>query len=137
MAFTEFLFDRQAIQERAEQARANLKAKRGLSDALGFAIDVIWDRLNRDPMNYRSYGPYWWTVKDVLQRHGKEIGQNSHEMVRSVYSFEDDYESLIAAETFRDWYLDTQFKGTNQFLLDRETGETYTLFDSDMEIPLI
>lgn len=137
MAFTEFLFDRQSIQERAAQARANLKANLGLSDALGFAVDNIWKRINRDEMDYRTYGPYWWAVKDVLQRHGKEIGQDAQDMVRTVYSFDDDYDTLIAAETFRDWYRATQFKGTNQFMLDGETGETYILFDSDMEMPMV
>lgn len=133
MDLTEYLFDPAEITARAAEMRANLKANRNLSDALGFAVGVLWGRLGKDPLDYRAYGPYWWAVKDVLRRAGKPVGDATDGDIQARYGFADDYETLVAAEQFRDWYHETQFRGANQFALDGNTGEMWTLLDEDVE----
>lgn len=134
MDLTEYLFDPAEIASRAAEMRANLKANRNLSDALGFAVGVIWDRLGADPLDYRAYGPYWWAVKEVLRRAGKPVGETTDGLILGRYRLSDDYETLVAAELFRDWYRETQFQHANQFVLDGHSGEFWTLYDEDVEL---
>lgn len=133
MAFTQYKFDRQGIQALAAQKMANLQANRGVTDLLGFGLQVVAGRLEKDPRRYRDYGPYWWALKDVLRHAGYAYGEQSDPLVRRVYRFVSPVETLVAADAFRDHYLATQFVYANEFMLDAATGETYVLWDADME----
>lgn len=135
MAFTEHRFNREQVKASAAQLAANLEAKRGPTDFLEFAAGVIAERLERDRASYRWYGPWWWSLKDVLRRAGHDYGTQSDPLVRRAYRFDDDAETLVAADGFRNWYMATQFVGNNRFVLDPATGEHYDLWDADMEDP--
>ena len=135
MPFTEYLFDRDGIGELIQQRAADLKANRGLSDFLGFALHVIAQRLEKDPLRYRDYGPYWPALKRVLSDHGRDYGEQDWPLVRATYSGQSAVETVVMADEFRTWYMANQIIGTNQFMLDGETGETWTLEDADMELP--
>lgn len=133
MAFTEHRFSRDQMQAAAGQLAANLLTKHGREDFLAFAAGVIAGRLEKDRAAYRWYGPWWWSLKEVLRRAGYDYGQQSDPMVRRAYGFAGDVETLVAADTFRNWYMATQFIGNNRFLLDPATAEHYDLWDADME----
>lgn len=133
MAFTEHRFRRDQIKASVAQLAANLQAKHGRGDFLEFAAGVIADRLAKDRTSYRWYGPWWWSLKEVLRRAGHEYGEQSDPMVRRAYRFADDAETLVAADSFRNWYMATQFVGNNRFALDPASGEHYDLWDADME----
>lgn len=131
--FTEFKFNSEAIKELAAEKAANLKANKGYSDLTGFALSVISKRLAKDPMRYRDYGPYWWAIKDALRGEDAGMGGNDDMAVRAAYSGESLLDTVIMADQFRDFYLSTWAVGTNQFSLNADSSDIYTLEDSDME----
>lgn len=133
MAFTEHLFDQEDIAALAQQKASALKENRGFSDFPGFALGVIERRLAKDPLRYRDYGPYWWAVKALLIDNDRAMGERDDPLVRETYQGASAAETIVMADEFRTRYLATQAVGTNQFILDGETGATYTLEDADME----
>lgn len=133
MAFTEHRFNRDDVAAAAGQMQARLQANTGSADLLAHAAGVIAGRLERDRAAYRWYGPWWWALKDALRRAGRDYGTQSDPLVRRAYGFEDDLQTVVAADAFRDWYMATQFVGTQRFMLDPSTGEHYDLWDADME----
>jgi hypothetical protein len=135
MGFTEYLFDADAIRELAAERAANLRANRGLSDLLGFGLSVVRQRLAKDSRRYRDYGPYWWALKDVLRRNGLDLGAQSDPLMMQTYRGASDVETLVMADEFRTMYLGTFILGTNQFYLDADESDPWTVFDSDMETP--
>lgn len=134
MAFTEHRYAANEIAALAAKKYETLKKNKGFSDFLGFANGVIAKRLERDLTSYRQYGPWWWGLKDVLRRSGRDYGSVADPVVREAYSFAGDAETLVAADAFRDWYLSTQFLGTARFYLDQNSGDHYDLWDDDMEL---
>lgn len=133
MAFTEHLFNSDDIAALVRQRASALKENRGFSDFPGFALGVIDRRLAKDPLRYRDYGPYWWAVKALLVDSDRALGERDDPMVRETYQGASAAETIVMADEFRTLYLATQAVGTNQFILDGDTGTTYTLEDSDME----
>ncbi|MGP5563708.1 hypothetical protein [Vreelandella alkaliphila] len=133
MAFTEHLFNSDDIAALAQQRASALKENRGYSDFPGFALGVVERRLAKDPLRYRDYGPYWWAVKALLIDSDRALGERDDPMVRETYQGASAAETIVMADEFRTLYLATQAVGTNQFILDGDTGAIYTLEDSDME----
>jgi hypothetical protein len=134
MNFTDYKYDKKWLADELAQKKVNLKANTGLSDLEGFALNNIKKRLNADARRYRDYGPYWWAVKSALNAYGYALGEQSDPLVLEEYQGESLGETLIAAEHFRDEYLASQMKYTNQFVLDSNSVEWYELFDQDMEM---
>ena len=97
---------------------------------------VVADRLNKDPRRYRDYGPWWPALKIVMNRNGYSLGDQSDPLIARAYSFDEDVETLIAADEFRTTYLKTFIIYSNQFVLDSSSGEFWALYDSDMEASL-
>ena len=116
----------------AERA-ANLRKNRGFSNLLGFGLSVVADRLKKDPRRYRDYGPWWPALKELMNRNGYTLGEQSDPMIARAYRFDEDVETLVAADEFRTAYLKTNIVYTNQFLLDADSPDFWTLYDEDME----
>ena len=135
MAYTEYKFDKDAIKALVAERAAGLRANRGFSNLLGFGLGVVAERLQKDPRRYRDYGPWYWALKDVMNRNGYNLGTQSDPLIARAYCFAEDVETLIAADEFRTQYLKTNFIYSNQFVLDGESGEFWTLYDADMEFP--
>jgi hypothetical protein len=133
MALTEHLFNKEEIEALVQQKASALKENRGFSDFPGFALGVIERRLARDPLRYRDYGPYWWAVKALLIDSDRALGERDDPLVRETYQGDSPAETIVMADEFRTLYLATQAVGTNQFILDGDSGAIYTLEDSDME----
>lgn len=133
MALTEHLFNKEDIAALVQQKVSALKENRGYSDFPGFALGVIERRLTKDPLRYRDYGPYWWAVKALLIDSDRELGGWDDPLVRAAYQGDSPAETIVMADEFRTLYLATQAVGTNQFVLDGDTGAIYTLEDPDME----
>lgn len=131
--FTEYKFDLAMIKALVAEKAANLKANRGFSDLLGFGASVVVQRLKKDPRRYLDYGPYWPALKDVLRRAGYDFGSESVPMVAAAYKGDADVETLIMADEFRNMNLAKNMVYTNQFMLDGDEGQFWTLFDGDME----
>lgn len=135
MTFTEYKFDPAFIKATVEERQTNLAANRGFSNLLRFGLGLVSDRLQQDPRRYLDYGPYWPALKEAMNAVGYNLGSQSDPLVKKEYCGETDVETLIMADEFRTEYLKTQMIYTNQFMLDGETGEFWTLYDSDMEFP--
>lgn len=133
MAFTEYLYDKDSINEVAVQTAANLKANRGFSNLESFAIGVIKRRLDKDPLRYRDYGMYWAALKEVLRNHGHDFGSPIFPMVRQVYCGDTDLQTIVMSDEFRKFYLATQAIGTCDFILDANNPEIISFIDDDME----
>ncbi|PSJ15928.1 hypothetical protein [Nitrosomonas supralitoralis] len=135
MNFTEYLFDKDVISDIIHERKKGLVANRGFSNLLSFGLSVIAERLAKDRLRYRDYGPYWWSLKDVMNANGYQLGDQSDPLVKSTYRGISDVETLIMADEFRSEYLKSEIIHSNKFMLDSESGEFWTLFDSDMEDP--
>ena len=131
--FTEFKFDPAYVAEQTDQKRANLRANIGYSDFRNYAIGVIVQRLNRNRLRYRDYGPYWWAVKSILREAGIAVGNQTDPLIELEYCFDNQEQALVAADLFRDSYLKKYMLGSNQYILNSSNPEAYVLFDSDME----
>ncbi len=131
--FTEHKFDPAYVAEQTEQKRANLRANIGYSDFRNYAIGVIVQRLNLNRLRYRDYGPYWWAVKSILREAGIAVGNQADPLIELEYCFDNQEQTLVAADLFRDNYLKKYILGSNQYILNSSNPETYVLFDSDME----
>jgi hypothetical protein len=130
--FTEWLFDQEAIRELAAEKAASLKANKGFSDLQGYALGVIQRRLEKDPLRYRDYGPYWWALKQVLNDNDRDLGAEDDALVRATYAGNTALETVVMADEFRTLALSLWPVGNNQFTLS-EDG-VYTLHDQDMEV---
>ncbi len=134
MNFTEYKFDPDWVSAEVAQKQANIKANLGEdADLLKNGLKVITGRLEKDPMRYRDYGPYWWSVKALLRVSDVSFGSNDDVLMRDAYHGRVPVETLVMAEAFRDEYLKTNLKYTNQFILDAESGNWVEIVDGDME----
>jgi hypothetical protein len=135
MAYTEYKFDQDTIEALVEQRTAALRANRGFSNLLAFGLGVVAERLGKDRRRYRDYGPWWPALKEVMNRNGYALGGQSDPLIAKAYRFDDDVQTMIAADEFRTAYLKTNVVYANQFLLDAASPDFWTLFDADMEFP--
>lgn len=133
MPYTEYKFDKDTIKALVAERAAGLRANRGFSNLLGFGLGVVADRLQKDPRRYRDYGPWWPALKEVMNRNGYGLGDQSDPLIARAYRFDEDVETLIAADEFRTAYLQTFVIYSNEFMLDGDTGDFWTLYDADME----
>lgn len=133
MAFTEYRFDSKAIDTLVSEKSEALAFRTGNFDFAKHALGVFERRLAKDPIRYRDYGPYWPALKAALNGAGLNYGANDDPLIRDSYCGETIEQTLVMADEFRSFYLETYFLGTNQFVLDAESDEVWTLFDPDME----
>ena len=133
MAFTEYKFDKEMLKALVAERAANLRANRGFSNLLRFGLGVVADRLRVDALRYRDYGPWWPSLKQIMNDAGYNLGSQTDPLIAKEYKGDTDVETLIAADEFRTEYLRTQMIYTNKFMLDGDSGELWTLYDQDME----
>lgn len=133
--FTQYKFSPVQISDAAVAAAKNLAAARPGAQPAQFAAQTIADRLAAKPESYLQFGPYWWAVKAALRALGQDFGSADDATIRGEYGAElPPYGALVAGEQFRAHYGATFLVGTSQFWLDDEGGESYVLFDQDMEV---
>lgn len=137
MEYTEYKMDLKRIRAKIRTMKRTLKARQGTTDLVGYGLTVIRARLLEDSACYLTYGPYWWAMKDMLIRRGYSFGNDLDEEVLRHYRGQNDEESLVMCETFRDIYLECFMPGTRRFMLDGSGGEDYVLADRDMEIRIL
>lgn len=131
--YTEMKLDEEAVAERLAEMQGILEENNPGADLLETAIGVIGRRLAKDPLDYRHYGPYWWSLKKVLQNRANLQGAAMDEEVAATYHGKDDLETVIAADLFREVIaLRCFFKHNNRFQLTAEGGD-YLLIDEDFE----
>ncbi len=105
---------------------------------------AIADMLKKNPMQYRSYGPYWWVVKKILLSFGEDYFGSflDAEWVEKV-TYGDPVWDLLAAWSYSEYALDNGLIYSNGhpvvFINDdgESEEEAYTLVDDDIETYLI
>ncbi len=133
--FTQYKFSPAQISDAAVAAAKTLATAQPGVQPAQFAARTIAERLAEKPESYLQYGPYWWAVKAALRVLGHDFGSADDDTIRGEYGAElPPYGALVAGEQFRAHYGATFLAGTSQFWLDDEGGESYTLFDRDMEV---
>ena len=105
-----------------------------------FACYIIAKNIKDSPIRYRAYGPYWWALKRVLIENGYDFGMlnfgknDSYDKeLAALYSGQDNEQTIVLADAFWRQTVATSLEGTNKFLIDDSTGESFTLYDEDME----
>lgn len=105
---------------------------------------AIASMLKKNPMQYRSYGPYWWVVKKILLSFGEDHFGSflDAEWVEKV-TYGDPVWDLLAAWSYSEYALDNGLIYSNGhpvvFINDdgESEEEAYTLVDDDIETYLI
>lgn len=99
-------------------------------------VATLSDFLTKNPLRYRSFGPWWWLVKNELIKSGfLEFGDDvDAEWVEAL-----DYGrielNLLAAHGYADWRLEEGAMHEAMHTLELTDGEMldYLISDTDME----
>lgn len=105
-------------------------------------IGLTADVLRREPLRYRSYGPYWWILKQALISHG--VDDFGDFVVREWFELADygsEFHNLLAALLYSNAAMDNGLIYSNAhnvaFLPEDEGMESdiqvYTVADDFME----
>lgn len=133
MEYKNYRFETADIENQIAISTKNLKANMSRSDLKGYAVGVINKRLMKDPKRYLDYGMYWGELKEVLRRHGYDWGETVVSPISEVYKGENDLQTVIMADAFRNYYLDNFAIGTNSFVLNDDDPEFTVFIDESME----
>lgn len=133
---TQYLFDVAELQ--AMQVGYDVAAKAKGLPFVELAANSIARNLVVNPLRYLCYGPYWWAVKDILASQGFVYGDDDEGTLLDVYCVKikgsrDDALTLIAADTFKQWYDENYFSGNSHWFLGEDGQNEYYLLDEDME----
>ena len=134
MAYTAFKHDPAETRKRAASIRKRFLARNPGKNPLAYGVEIMSEMLEEDPRRYLTYGPYWWALKDVLLRHGCAFGDTMDFEIAREYRGEDDYQTLVIAESFQEFYYDNYFVGANAWHLDPDAVDDYILRDPDYEL---
>jgi len=133
MNYTNYRYRNEEIEALLKIKRANVLKHTGRKDWGEFMAQVIAWRLSCDPLRYKDYGPYWWAIKPILRQYGYAVGEHEdNAAIGQTYCGEHDEATLLMADLFREDYLQSQFIGSNTFMLD-DDGELWELYDEEME----
>ena len=133
MIYTQYLYPQDWVKEEVAAKHASIKLNVGPdADLLRFGLYCIANRLKKDPLRYRDYGPYWHAIKAAMRLIDINYGSNDDPMLREAYCGKSAVETLVMAEAFRDNYLNTFLRYNNKFVLDN-SGSWTEIIDGDME----
>lgn len=104
---------------------------------------VMADMLKNDPRRYRSYGPYWWVMKQAMLDNGvAQFGEFIDREWFELVDYGNPFHNLLAAWMYQDGALENGLMYSHAhnvaFLPEEEKVETpdvqeYTLVDEEME----
>jgi len=135
MAYTEFKFDPVEIQDLANKTRNEyLSYDWGTGESPEvFGVRMMAENLEKNPRRYLAFGPYWWALKELLIRHGRALGETMDYEIAREYRGGTDYQTLVIAEQFSEFYHANYFVGANSWHLDPDAVDDYILYDPDYE----
>lgn len=98
-------------------------------------LQGVSTQVKRNPLSYRSYGPFWWPLKKLMQDRDLIGGEpvDADEVAR--ISLGDAAHDVAAAFAFQENAHANLTAGNTTFTVDTEDGDTidYVLGDDDME----
>lgn len=112
--------------------------------AAGFANRASWvesflgnvaAQVNRHPLAYRSYGPFWWPLKKLMQERDLIGGDPVDADEAARISLGDAALDVAAAFAFQERAYAEMTARNATFIVDTEDGDTveYVLVDDEME----
>lgn len=106
-------------------------------NALAVAVRATAKIVNSNPLAYLRYGCYWFSVKAILNANLENgYGEITDDSVTAVYKGATDLQTLIAAQSFMEFYNANNFQGARVFALALDSDNLpveWQLFDEDME----
>lgn len=103
-------------------------AANGLS--LDGVLSVIGSRIADRPVDYRNYGPWWWSIKTHLHAHGYDVGDTCDINTRAEYSTGEALLDCVAGDLVRTDRMRFNVFGSPDYQMG---GKEYRLFDIDIE----
>ena len=101
--------------------------------------NTIAEILEENPKQYRSLGPYWWGVKQVLKQQGFDFGDFIDAEWFEQIDYGSDVWNMLASYAYQMYAAANGLFESNEHILcmiDDEGNQqavTYTLIDDDME----
>lgn len=88
-----------------------------------------------DPLKYRSYGPYWWAIKAILEDHDIEFGDDDEPVTREHFNYESEVDLLCAAWAYQQYTIDAGglYNNIHSFTGDDDEPFDYSIEDTDIE----
>jgi len=121
--------DTESLNIALKNAQDELKTK----NILPIFCEKIIKRINSKPLNYLTFGPYWWAIKKILNDNGIFLGQETNQIYVNLYTLSTPEITLLAAWNFADINRENFIYGTREFMLDDDNNTFISLFDADME----
>lgn len=86
--------------------------------------------IERDPLLYRSFGPWWWLIKAWLRKHGMSVGNYSDPLAKSWFG-----EPEWTLESAFDHHQEAVALGRAYLhqCTSPDGGDDYYLHDPDLE----
>ncbi|QFT40026.1 MULTISPECIES: hypothetical protein [unclassified Vibrio] len=94
----------------------------------------VYAVLEKQPLMYRNYGPYWWPLKVALTAAGFDLGIDSEELTRKHFAYDKVEYLLCAAWAYQNHQIEQGYMLANlhTFYTDDEPFE-YSIEDHDLE----
>jgi hypothetical protein len=93
--------------------------------------------LRNTPLAYRNYGVWWWGIKDLLERHDYDFGDDQERPTLSRFSYDDDIYLLAAAWAYQQHIIDNGYLHLQVHKFEVDSDEynevEYSLEDTDLE----
>jgi len=113
------------------QKRGELAGAVGKGQLLEIMCRNTIARIRQSKTSYLFFGPYWWSVKNILSDNGYMLGETTNEYFAGRFNQSSPELTLIAAWEAADYIQSNFFAGTRDF--DLGNDEAFSLFDPDME----
>ena len=107
--------------------------KEGAEEAFDCLLDMIGLRLANNPLSYRDYGPYWPSIKTVLINNDRLPAGEVDFDIANAYIGDNDLETLVKGECFRDNQLKQGQSGRTAWRLRDDSKRTWKVTDVQME----
>jgi hypothetical protein len=110
--------------------------KVALADWAGGFLPVLSRHLRENPVQYRNFGPWWWSVKKAMLDAGlAPFGQDyDAEMVEAMAYPEAPFLAVVCGMLYYDQSMDNQFIGqATHTIVENGEDVEYTLYDHDAE----
>jgi hypothetical protein len=93
--------------------------------------------LEKNPLRYRGYGPYWWLVKQALIEHGiNQFGDELDNAAAESMDYGNRAINLVAAHAYSEITFDQGLMTSNSHQMETTDGESieYIVADDEMEM---
>ncbi len=124
----------------AEYLQAMIDREVGAKDRKQWQADFIKSVaifLQRNPLRYRGFGPYWWNLKRIMIDRGhSKFGDFIDAEMADLFDYSDDGLNIAAAYAYSEEMLNTGRMFDSKHFIDHEDGEVseYIIADETMEL---